>query len=36
LDKLLKVRMHDVDALAVRLVGPVHVPDDVAGKAYLL
>jgi len=36
LDELLEVRMHDIDALAVRLMRPVHVPDDIAGKAYLL
>jgi hypothetical protein len=33
---LLQVSVHHVDALAIGLVRPVHVPDDIPWKAYLL
>ena len=36
LDQLIEVGKYDVDALAVCLMKPVHVSDDIAGKAYLL
>ena len=32
----MQIVMHDIDALAIRLVRPVHVSDDITGQADLL
>ena len=36
LNYLMEIGMHDIDALAVRLVRPVHVPNDIARETDLL
>jgi len=36
MNKLMEVGVHNIDALAVRLMRPVHVSDDIARKTDLL